>query len=87
MDKIDVAFNCTFIFESAVKIVAKGFIIGKNAYLKDSWSKLDFFIVTTAIIDMSLGIDLSILKLFRTLRPLRLISRNPDMKVMITSLA
>ena len=51
--------------------------MGKNAYLKDSWCKLDFFIVITAVIDMSLGIDLSILKLFRTLRPLRIISRNP----------
>lgn len=36
---------------------------------------------------MSLGIDLSILKLFRTLRPLRIISRNPDMKIIISSLA
>lgn len=62
--------------------------MGPNAYLKDSWSKLDFFIVITAIIDMSLvGIDLSILKLFRTLRPLRIVSRNPDMKVIISSLA
>ena len=40
----------------------------------------------TAVIDMSLGIDLSILKLFRTLRPLRIISRNPDMKIIISSL-
>lgn len=36
---------------------------------------------------MSIGIDLSILKLFRTLRPLRIISRNPDMKIIISSLA
>ena len=36
---------------------------------------------------MSLGIDLSILKIFRTLRPLRIISRNPDMKIIIASLA
>jgi hypothetical protein len=41
----------------------------------------------TAVIDMSLGIDLSILKLFRTLRPLRIISRNQDMKIIISSLA
>lgn len=40
----------------------------------------------TAVLDMSLGIDLSILKLFRTLRPLRIISRNPDMKIIISSL-
>lgn len=59
-----------------MKIVAKGLIIGQNAYLKDSWSKLDFFIVITAIIDMFVPVDLSILKIFRILRPLRIISRN-----------
>lgn len=35
---------------------------------------------------MTLNIGLSILKIFRTLRPLRIISRNPDMKVIISSL-
>lgn len=35
---------------------------------------------------MTLNIGLSILKLFRTLRPLRIISRNPDMKIIISSL-
>jgi len=84
---MDLVFNFIFIFESGVKIIAQGLIIGDKAYLKSSWSKLDFFIVMTALIDMSLGIDLSILKLFRTLRPLRIISRNPDMKIIISSLA
>jgi hypothetical protein len=35
---------------------------------------------------MVLDVNLSILKLFRTLRPLRIISRNPDMKIIISSL-
>ena len=35
---------------------------------------------------MTMNIGLSILKLFRTLRPLRIISRNPDMKIIISSL-
>ena len=83
---LDLLFNFIFIFESAIKIIAQGLIIGERAYLKNSWSKLDFFIVSTAIIDMSVGIDLSILKLMRTLRPLRIISRNPDMKIIISSL-
>jgi hypothetical protein len=84
---MDLIFNFIFIFESFVKIIAQGLLIGDKAYLKSSWSKLDFFIVITALIDMCLGVDLSILKLFRTLRPLRIISRNPDMKIIISSLA
>lgn len=54
-----------------------GFIIGENVYLKNSWNKLDFFIVIISIIDLSLqGINLSIIKLMRTLRALRIITRN-----------
>jgi hypothetical protein len=83
---LDLAFNFIFIFESLLKIIAQGLLIGENAYLKSSWSKLDFFIVCTAVIDMVLDVNLSILKLFRTLRPLRIISRNPDMKIIISSL-
>lgn len=41
----------------------------------------------TSVVDMSISVNLSILKLFRTIRPLRIISRNPDMKIIISSLA
>lgn len=65
-----------------------GFLVGKTAYLKSSWNILDFLIVMASIIDMLLtNVNLSIIKLFRTLRPLRIISRNQDMKIMISSLA
>jgi hypothetical protein len=33
------------------------------------------------------GVNLSILKLLRTLRPLRIITRNEEMKIMVSSLA
>ena len=49
---LDLFFNCIFIFECALKIIEKGMILGENAYLKDNWSKLDFFIVLTALVDM-----------------------------------
>jgi hypothetical protein len=70
-----------------LKIVARGFIVGEDSYLRNSWNRLDFFIVCISILDMILsGINLSIIKLLRTLRPLRIITRNEDMKVMVTSL-
>lgn len=81
-------FNGIFILECVLKVIARGFIFGENSYIKDNWSKLDFLIVSTAIIDMVFSdIDLSILKLFRTLRPLRIVSRNLEMKIIISSLA
>lgn len=74
--KLDIAFNCVFVFECVVKIIARGMIIGEAAYLKDNWSKLDFFIVGTGIANMFVAADLSIFKLFRILRPLRIVSKN-----------
>lgn len=83
----DFALNFIFIFECLLKLIALGFVVGDNAYLKNSWNRLDFFIVCTSIIDMMLSsVNLSILKLLRTLRPLRIITRNEDMKIMVTSL-
>lgn len=54
-----------------------GFAIGEKTYLSNSWNRLDFGIVCISMIDMSLtGVNLSIFKLLRTLRPLRIITRN-----------
>jgi len=73
----DYIFNGLFITECLMKMVSSGFLIGDTAYLKSSWNKLDFFIVCTSILDMLLsGVNLSIIKLLRTLRPLRIITRN-----------
>ena len=87
-DISDYVFNGLFIIESLIKIVHLGFAIGEKTYLSNSWNRLDFGIVCVSIIDMSLsGVNLSILKLLRTLRPLRIITRNEEMKIMVTSLA
>lgn len=84
---IDFALNFIFIGECLLKVIARGFISGEDTYLKSSWNRLDFFIVCVSIVDMMLsGVNLSIIKLMRTLRPLRIITRNEEMKVMITSL-
>jgi len=51
---------------------------------------MDFIIVFSSIIDMSVsGVDLQvvkILRMMRTLRPLRFVSHNINMKIVVTSL-
>ena len=74
---VDYNLNFIFIFYCLLKIISKGFISGDDAYLKNTWNRLDFFIVCMSVVDMLLsGINLSIIKLLRTLRPLRIITRN-----------
>jgi hypothetical protein len=61
-----------------------------NTYLRDSWSQLDFIIVAFSLMDISMpDSDLSfikIIRMLRILRPLRFISHNPGMKVIVNSL-
>jgi hypothetical protein len=83
--------TAVFTLEMMIKIIALGFISnGPESYLKLGWNILDFFIVMSSILTIAFaGIGLNVLKslrLFRILRPLRLISRNKELKLAITSL-
>jgi hypothetical protein len=75
---VDYILNAGFLFECICKILALGFIMDDGSYLRDSWNKMDFFIVCSSVLDMSLvNVKLpviKILRLLRTLRPLRVIS-------------
>jgi len=78
---VDTFFNVSFAIECFFKIISRGFIMEDGSYLRESWNQLDFFIVVTSLIDMSLSgtVDvgvLKILRMLRILRPLRVISHN-----------
>ena len=88
--ELDFIFNYLFILEMVFKIIALGFTMDDGSYLRDSWNGLDFFIVVTSIIDMALtNTDipaLKVLRLLRMIRPLRVISHNPQLKMIVAAL-
>ena len=61
-------FNIFFAVEMVLKIISLGFILDKGAYLRDSWNILDFIIVVTSLLDMSLA---SVNIAFIRVRPLK----------------
>lgn len=73
-----------------MKIIAFGFAQEEASYLRESWNMLDFFIVIASFVDVSVSsINLSfvkILRLLRTLRPLRFITHNRSMKILVSAL-
>lgn len=81
----DFVFTIIFIFECVVRIVAQGFVFHKNAYLRNGWNVLDFFIVMISVFSMvsDSGSQLKILRTMRVLRPLRTISSLPAMRKLI----
>lgn len=65
-----------------LKILAQGFILHYNAYLRDSWNWLDFCVVVTGIMEMMQMSWLKVraLRTLRVLRPLRTIKVFPRMR-------
>jgi len=90
LSDIDKGFTCVFLMEFCIKVISMGFIVHKNAYLKDGWNWLDFFVVAISIPDLLPGIEanssLKALRTFRILRPLRSINSMPRMKELISAL-
>ena len=90
-ERMDMGFNHCFTMECVLKVIALGFAMDEGSYLRDSWNKLDFFIVVTSNIDMMLtNTDipaLKVLRMLRMIRPLRVISHNPQLKMIVAALA
>lgn len=50
MGVVDDAFTIIFIAELLLKILARGFMLHKNAYCRDAWSYLDMLVVIVSVI-------------------------------------
>jgi len=97
LNALDVVFTAIFLFEMVAKIIVHGFWFTEDAYLKDGWNCLDFFIVVTSVLalpsnailgggDNSPVASLRVLRTFRALRPLRMINRAPGLKVVVDAI-
>jgi len=90
---LNYSFIVIFGIEIILKVIANGFYIGKEAYFKSGWNKIDLFLVIISLIDVIITLVaknssqiLRILRILRTLRPLRVISRDPGLKLLVTTL-
>ena len=93
LDLAELAFTFFFAVEFLVQIVARNFLIGPGAYLKNPWFALDFVIVITGLISffavlvgMSGGGNVSGIRTLRTLRPLKTITGFPGMQVIVSTI-
>ncbi|XP_048035945.1 voltage-dependent T-type calcium channel subunit alpha-1H-like [Megalobrama amblycephala] len=74
-----------------VKVVALGFCSGNHSYMQSTWNVLDGVLVFVSLIDIlvslaSTGGNRILCILLRTLRPLRVISRAPGLKLVVETL-
>jgi len=86
----DTAITVYFLLEMVVEMLARGLVSGPRAYFKDAWRLLDFAIVAVSVASLaSANAEVKALRSFRVaraLRPLRLASRHPGLRLVIDSI-
>jgi hypothetical protein len=90
LTNLNYVFTITFTIEMLIKCISMGLIFGKDAYLGNNWNRLDALVVTVSLMDMVPGSEgfsaLRSARVLRALRPLRMISRAQNMKVVVNTL-
>ena len=95
MDLLDVVFLFLFVGELILKVIVRGFIMHKGSYMRSAWNVLDFIIVAVGLVAFTVELNsrgkenltaARALRTFRALRPLRVASRAPGMKVVVQAL-
>ncbi|XP_063322117.1 sodium channel, voltage-gated, type I like, alpha b isoform X3 [Pelmatolapia mariae] len=84
---VEYTFTGIYTFESLIKILARGFCVGKFTFLRDPWNWLDFSVILMAYVTefVDLG-NVSALRTFRVLRALKTISVIPGLKTIVGAL-
>ncbi|XP_038576385.1 sodium channel, voltage-gated, type I-like, alpha [Micropterus salmoides] len=84
---VEYTFTAIYTFESLIKILARGFCIGKFTFLRDPWNWLDFSVIVMAYVTefVNLG-NFSALRTFRVLRAFKAISVIPGLKTIVGAL-
>ncbi|KAM7365468.1 hypothetical protein PAMP_016389 [Pampus punctatissimus] len=84
---VEYIFTGIYTFESLIKILARGFCVGKFTFLRDPWNWLDFSVILMAYVTefVDLG-NVSALRTFRVLRALKTISVIPGLKTIVGAL-
>jgi len=88
LDRVETTFTILFVFEMILKILAFGFFRGEKTYLSDPWNSMDCIIVVTGIFTILQGSqNLAAIRLFRILRPLRLLTNIEGLRVLVMGFA
>ena len=87
IENIEGYFTIAFIIEALTKIMAFGFINGKNAYLQEGWNWLDFIVVCASLLEMFPSMkQMSGLRTFRLFKPLKTLTNYKSMATLVETL-
>ena len=81
-------FVSIFMIEFSVKVVAMGYVLQKNSYLRSGWNVLDFVCLLTGLLEQTpLNVDTFMwLRTLRVLKPLRSVKVFPALQKLVMNL-
>lgn len=87
MNRSEPIFTTLFTLEFLIKIIALGVAKGPNTYFKDAWNWLDFIVVVSSLLSSLPQVgNISALRTFRLIRPLKSLNQLPSMKLLVGTL-
>ena len=90
-------FTWLFFGESLIKIIALGFCLTPNSYMRDTWNIVDFLIAVSGVVefiasmqtrgsDGGMSVNFKALRVVRVIRPLKSINAMPSMRQLVSAL-
>ena len=87
MTSVNALMTFMFTVEFFCRVMAQGLIMTRQAYLKSGWNIVDTIVLAFAWFEeLSDGPNAKVLRMGRALKPLRLMKRNENMRVIIDAL-
>ena len=84
VNESEIYFNIAFTVEMTTKIIALGFWMDENSYLRDGWNVIDFIVVIGGWVGMlPFASNVTAIRTIRLLRPLRTISVVEGMRILV----
>lgn len=85
----DYFFQGFYTIELMMKVLATGFVLNRGAYMRDPWNVFNFTIIVADYLDWTVpdgSFDFEILRSFRSIRPLKIVSEIEGLRLLMTTL-
>ena len=83
----EVIFTAIYTYESAVKLLARGFLFDNFTYLRDAWNWLDFSVIGMSYVTIAIDLgSFSALRTFRVFRALKSVAVIPGLKTIVSAI-
>ena len=80
-------FTAIYTYESAVKLLARGFFTDNFTYLRDPWNWLDFLVIFMSYITIAIDLgSFAALRTFRVFRALKSVAVIPGLKTIVSAI-